>query len=174
LYHSRGKAIERADGKIRVIAPDVRLGRDVIIPHPELVNLYGCTVGDNCKIASFVEIQRGVVLGRNVKVEAFAFIPTGVTVEDGAFIGPHVCFTNDRYPRAVDEAGELLAAGAWAVASTVVGRGASIGANATIVCGVTVGEGALVGAGSTVTRDVPPHTLAVGNPARVVGPWPRH
>ena len=156
-----------------MIAPDVRLGRDVIIPHPELVNLYGCTVGDNCKIAAFVEIQRGVVLGRNVKVEAFAFIPSGVMIEDGAFIGPHVCFTNDRYPRAIDDVGELLAADGWAVASTLVERGASIGANATIVCGVTIGEGALVGAGSTVTRNVPSHTLAVGNPARVVGPWPR-
>src|SRR2546425_7093881 len=121
-----------------VIADDVQLGRDVTIHHPELVNLYGCTIGDNCKIASFVEIQRGVVLGRNVKIEAFAFIPTGVTIEDGAFIGPHVCFTNDRYPRAVGADGELLGAGHWEVVPTVVKRGAAIGANATIVCGVTI------------------------------------
>jgi UDP-2-acetamido-3-amino-2,3-dideoxy-glucuronate N-acetyltransferase len=147
----------------------VALGEGVVIHHPEHVNLYGCTIGDNCKIASFVEIQRGVVLGRNVKVEAFAFIPSGVTVEDGAFIGPHVCFTNDLYPAAVSETGELLTGADWTVTPTVVCRGASIGANATIVCGVTIGEGALVGAGAVVTKDVPPHSLVVGNPARVIG-----
>jgi acetyltransferase-like isoleucine patch superfamily enzyme len=156
-----------------VISPDVRLGRDVIIPHPELVNLYGCTIGDNCKIAAFVEIQRGAVLGDRVKVEAFAFIPTGVTIENEAFIGPHVCFTNDRFPRAASEAGAVLGPEDWTVIPTIVGRGASIGANATIICGVTIGEGALVGAGSTVTEDVPAHTLVVGTPARVMGPWPR-
>ncbi len=156
-----------------VIAPDVRLGRNVVIPHPELVNLYGCTIGDSCKIASFVEIQRGVVLGNNVKVEAFAFIPTGVRIEDGAFIGPHVCFTNDRYPRAASEAGQLLAADDWEVVPTLVKRGASIGANATIMCGVTIGENSLVGAGSTITRDVAPNMLVVGSPARPVGPRPQ-
>jgi acetyltransferase-like isoleucine patch superfamily enzyme len=155
-----------------VIADDVQLGRDVTIHHPELVNLYGCWIGDGCKIASFVEIQKGVVLGRNVKVEAFVFIPTGVTVEDGAFLGPHVCFTNDRYPRAVGRGGEILDAGDWEIVPTLVKRGASIGANATIVCGVTIGEDALVGAASTVTRDVPPGMLVVGRPARVVGPRP--
>ncbi len=151
-----------------MIAPDVRLGANVTIHHPEQVNLYGCVVGDGCKIASFVEIQRGVTIGRNVKIEAFAFVPVGVTIEDGAFIGPHVCFTNDRYPRATGEDGELLDADHWEVVSTVVGRGASIGANATIICGVTIGEGALVGAGSVVTRDVPAHSLVAGNPARVI------
>jgi acetyltransferase-like isoleucine patch superfamily enzyme len=114
-----------------------------------------------------------VVLGHNVKVEAFAFIPSGVIVEDGAFIGPHVCFTNDRYPAAVGANGGLLQPDEWEVVPTVVKRGASIGANATIVCGVIIGEGALVGAGSVVTRDVPPHTLVRGNPARVAGPRPR-
>jgi acetyltransferase-like isoleucine patch superfamily enzyme len=146
------------------IAPDVQLGKDVVIFHPDLVNLYGCTIGDECKIAMFVEIQRGVTLGRAVKVEAFAFIPTGVTLGDGVFIGPHVCFTNDLYPAAVDAQGRLLGAGGsgdWKVVSTVVEAGASIGA------------GALVGAGSVVIRDVPPNTLVVGNPARVVGPRPR-
>jgi UDP-2-acetamido-3-amino-2,3-dideoxy-glucuronate N-acetyltransferase len=151
-----------------MIAPDVELGTAVVIHHPEQVNLYGCVVGDGCKIASFVEIQRGVTVGRNVKIEAFAFIPSGVTIEDGAFIGPHVCFTNDRYPRATGEGGELLGGDAWEVVPTVVGRGASIGANATVICGVTIGEGALVGAGSVVTRDVPAHSLVAGNPARVV------
>jgi acetyltransferase-like isoleucine patch superfamily enzyme len=153
------------------IAPDVTLGRDTVIFHPDLVNLYGCTIGDECKIATFVEIQRGVVLGRRVKVEAFAFIPSGVTIEDGVFIGPHVCFTNDRYPVAVDAEGELLGAtgsGDWEVVTTVVEAGASIGANATIICGVRIGARALVGAGAVVTRDVPPGALVVGNPARVV------
>lgn len=158
------------------ISPDVTLGQNVAIYHPELVNLYGCTIGDECKIATFVEIQRGSTLGRRVKVEAFAFIPSGVTIEDGAFIGPHVCFTNDRYPAAVDASGELLGAGDsgdWEVVPTVVEAGASIGANATIICGVRIGAGALVAAGSVVTKDVPPNTLVRGCPARVVGPRPR-
>lgn len=151
-----------------MIAPDVRLGAGVMIHHPELVNLYGCTIGDGCKIASFVEIQRGVTIGRNVKVEAFAFIPSGVTIEDGAFVGPHVCFTNDRFPFATDDEGELLDGDAWEIVPTVVRRGASIGANATIVCGVVIGERALVAAGSVVTRDVPAGMLVRGHPARVV------
>ena len=152
-----------------MIAPDVQLGVNVVIPHPELVNLYGCHIGDGCKIASFVEIQRDVRLGRNVKVLPFAFIPSGVTIEDGAFIGPHACFTNDRHPSAVGEDGELLTDVDWNLVTTHVGRRASIGANATIVCGVTIGEGAMVAAGSVVTHDVPPYTLAVGVPARIVG-----
>src|SRR5262245_58114710 len=114
------------------IAEDVTLGRDVVIFHPDLVNLYGCSIGEESKIATFVEIQRGVTIGRRVKIEAFAFIPSGVTLEDGVFVGPHVCFTNDRYPAAVDAAGELLgAAGSadWEVVPTIVEAGASIGAN---------------------------------------------
>ena len=151
-----------------MIAPDVKIGEGVVIHHPEQVNLYGCTIGDGCKIASFVEIQRDVVLGKNVKVEAFAFIPTGVVIEDGAFVGPHVCFTNDRYPAAVDAEGRLLESADWTVTPTVVRKGASIGANATIVCGVTIGEYAMVAAGATVTRDVPEWTLVAGTPARTV------
>ncbi len=151
-----------------MIAPDVKLGRDVVIHHPEQVNLYGCQIGDECKIASFVEIQRGVVLGSRVKVEAFAFIPTGVTVGDGAFIGPHACFTNDKRPAAVGPDGQLLSADEWEVTPTVVEERAAIGANATIVCGVRIGAGALVGAGAVVTRDVPAGALVLGNPARVV------
>ena len=156
-----------------MIAPDVQLGAGVVIHHPEQVNLYGCAIGDGCKIASFVEIQRGVTIGRNVKVEAFAFIPTGVTIEDEVFVGPHVCFTNDLYPVAAGDDGAPLGTEDWVVVPTLVRRGASIGANATIVCGVTIGEGALVAAGSTVTRDVPAGTLVRGAPARVVGPRPR-
>ncbi|HEU5318375.1 MAG TPA: acyltransferase [Chloroflexota bacterium] len=155
-----------------MISPNVFLGQNVVIHHPEQVNLYGCRIGDNCKIASFVEIQRGAILGNNVKVEAFAFIPTGVVIEDGAFIGPHVCFTNDRYPAAVGPDGELLTGEEWEVVPTIVRRGAAIGAQSVIVCGVTIGEGALVGAGSVVTRDVPPGALVRGNPARVAGKNP--
>jgi acetyltransferase-like isoleucine patch superfamily enzyme len=156
-----------------VIAPDVKLGAGVVIHHPEQVNLYGCTIGDGSKIASFVEIQRGVVIGSNVKIEAFAFIPSGVTIEDGVFIGPHVCFTNDLRPAAVDENGELLDSAHWTVTPTLVRRHASVGANATIICGVTIGEGAMVAAGATVTRDVPAGMLVVGTPARTSRRWQR-
>jgi acetyltransferase-like isoleucine patch superfamily enzyme len=149
-----------------MITKDVLLGSDVVIPHPELVNLYGCTIGDNCKIASFVEIQKGVVLGDNVKVEAFAFICMGVRLEDGAFVGPHVCFTNDKVPRAVGSDGELLDSSEWVITPTLVKKRASIGANSTILCGVTIGEGALVGAGSVVTKDVPDGAVVYGNPAK--------
>src|SRR2546428_404166 len=156
-----------------MIAPDVELGENVVLHHPDQVNLYGCKVGDNCKIASFVEIQRGVVVGSNVKIEAFVFIPTGVTIEDGVFVGPHVCFSNDRYPAAVDEKGKLLKVGDWQVVPTLVRRRASIGANATIVCGVTIGEGAMVGAGATPTRDLPAGSPGPGETPPVVGPRPR-
>lgn len=151
------------------IANDVRLGADVTIFHPEQVNLYGCEIGDGCKIGSFVEIRKQVKIGKNVKIQAFAFIPEGVTVEDGAFIGPHVCFTNDKYPKAVDAEGNQLQAGEWELVPTLVQRNANIGANATILCGVTIGEGALVGAGAVVTRDVPAYAIVAGVPARVVG-----
>lgn len=156
-------------GAAHMITDDVQLGTDVQVPHPELVNLYGCEIGEGTKIAAFVEIQRDVVVGRNVKIEAFAFLPSGVTIEDGAFIGPHVCFTNDYFPRAVGPGGELLERGDWTVTPTVVHRGASIGAGSTILCGVSIGEGALVGAGSMVTHDVRPHAITRGNPARVAG-----
>lgn len=152
-----------------MIAPDVRLEEGVTVFHPELVNLYGCTIGAGSKIGSFVEIRKGVRIGRNVKIQAFAFIPEGVTIEDGVFIGPHVCFTNDPYPRAVNPDGSLMQAEDWVTVPTVVRRGASVGANATILCGITIGAGALVGAGAVVTRDVPAHALVAGVPARVVG-----
>lgn len=125
----------------------------------DFVNLYGCKIGTECKIAAYVEIQRGVTIGDRCKVEAFAFIPTGVTIEDEVFIGPHVVFTNDLYPKAV---------GDWEVVPTTVKRGASIGAGAVIICGITIGENALVGAGAVVTKDVPPDTIVVGNPAHSI------
>jgi len=152
-----------------MIASDVQLGEGVIIYHPELVNLYGCEIGDGCKIGAFVEIRKQVKIGRNVKIQAFAFIPEGVTVEDGVFIGPHVCFTNDKYPRAVNPDGSLMKADDWEIVPTLIKQGASLGANATIMCGVTIGEYALVGAGAVVTRDVPAYAIVAGVPARVLG-----
>jgi len=125
----------------------------------DYVNLYGCRIGRDCKIAAYVEIQRNVAIGDRCKIEAFAFIPTGVTIEDEVFIGPRVTFTNDLYPKAV---------GDWDIVPTTVKKGASIGAGAVIVCGVTIGENALVGAGAVVTRDVPPGALVVGNPAHQI------
>lgn len=152
-----------------MIAADVRMGKEVVISHPELVNLYGCVIGDGCKIGSFVEIRKQVRIGDNVKIQPFAFIPEGVTIEDGVFIGPHVCFTNDKYPKAINEKGNLLTAEEWEIIPTTIREGANIGANATILCGVTVGEYALVGAGAVVTHDVPPYAIVTGVPARVVG-----
>jgi UDP-2-acetamido-3-amino-2,3-dideoxy-glucuronate N-acetyltransferase len=144
-------------GKHSTISGDVRIGKGTRVWH--YVNLYGCQIGENCVIASYCEIERDVRIGNNCKVECRVFLPTGVEVEDGVFIGPSVTFTNDKYPRA---------AGEWKIARTHVKRGASIGANSTITCGITIGEGAMVGAGSVVTKDVAPYTLVVGNPARKV------
>lgn len=136
---------------------DCEIGEGTVVR--DYVNLYGCRIGQDCKIAAYVEIQRNVTIGDRVKVEAFAFIPTGVTIEDEVFIGPHVTFTNDLYPKAV---------GDWDIVPTTVKKGSSIGAGATIVCGITIGENALVGAGAVVTRSVPPGALVVGNPAHQI------
>jgi len=148
------------------ISPDVVLGKDVKIY--AFVNLYGCTIGDESKIGTFVEIQGGVKIGRRVKISSHSFICEGVTIEDNVFIGHGVMFINDRFPRATTPAGELQTASDWNLIPTVIKKGASIGSNATILCGVTVGEGAIVGAGSVVTKNVPPNTIVVGNPARVL------
>ena len=153
-------------GQFQVITPDVVIGQNVRIFH--FVNLYGCTIGDGSKIGTFVEIQKGVTIGQNVKVSSHTFICEGVTIEDGVFIGHHVCFINDRYPRAVNGDGSLQTEADWAVIPTVVKRGASIGSNATVLCGVTIGENAIVGAGSVVTKDVPANTVVAGNPARIL------
>ena len=151
-----------------MISKDVVLGRNVVVHHPSLVNLYGCEIGDGTRIGAFVEIRRSVKVGRNVKIQAFAFIPDGVTLEDGVFIGPHVCFTNDLYPRSVHADGELVEPSDWQTISTLVKSRAAIGANATIRCGVVIGAGAMVGAGSVVLHDVPDGAVVAGNPARPI------
>jgi len=148
------------------IAPDVKLGRDVKIY--AFVNLYGCVVGDETKIGTFVEIQKGARIGKRVKVSSHTFICEGVHIEDEVFIGHGVMFINDKYPRATNPDGGLQTETDWTLIPTLVERGASIGSNATILGGVTIGECAIVGAGSVVTRDVPPNTIVAGNPAQVL------
>jgi acetyltransferase-like isoleucine patch superfamily enzyme len=148
------------------IGPNVTLGRRVVLG--DFINLYGCRIGDNTKIGPFVEIQKGAAVGRNCKIQSHSFICEGVRIEDEVFVGHGVMFINDRYPRAATESGALQTEADWQVVPTVIEKGASLGSNATILCGVTVGEGAVVGAGSVVTKDVPPHTVVAGNPARKI------
>jgi UDP-2-acetamido-3-amino-2,3-dideoxy-glucuronate N-acetyltransferase len=152
-----------------VIAPDVVLGNNVVIHHPELVNLYGCVIGDGTRIGAFVEIQKDAVVGSNCKISSHTFICTGVTIEDGVFIGHGVMFVNDLYPKAVNPDGSLQGAADWAVIETRVRCRASIGSNATVLAGITVGRQALVGAGAVVTKDVPDYAIVAGVPARIVG-----
>src|ERR1700757_1089942 len=149
------------------IAKDVQFGRDVRIFHPDLVNLYGCSVGDETRIGSFVEIQVGAKIGARCKISSHSFICEGVTIEDEVFIGHGVMFTNDKYPRATTADGRPQGPADWSVEATRIGRGASIGSNATILCGITIGVGAIVGAGAVVTRDVPAHAIVAGVPARI-------
>jgi UDP-2-acetamido-3-amino-2,3-dideoxy-glucuronate N-acetyltransferase len=149
-----------------VIADSVRLGENVVIHHPSLVNLYGCSIGDGSRVGTFVEIQRGSDIGRNCKISSHTFICEGVTIEDGVFVGHGVMFTNDLYPRAVNADGSLQTDSDWTLVRTRVEQGASIGSNATILAGITIGRGALIGAGAVVTRDVPPFTTVAGVPAR--------
>src|SRR4030042_2532674 len=132
------------------------IGENTVIR--DFVNIFGCKIGKNCKIAAFVEIQKGVTIGNNCAIEAFTFIPSGVTIEDEVFIGPHVCFTNDKKPRAINPG--------WKTIPTIVKKGASIGAGSVILCGVTIGENAMIAAGSVVTKDVPQKTLVAGKTER--------
>jgi UDP-2-acetamido-3-amino-2,3-dideoxy-glucuronate N-acetyltransferase len=148
------------------IADDVSLGQGTKVHG--FANLYGCSLGDETSVGAFVEIQSGVVIGRRCKVSSHSFICEGVTVEDEVFIGHHVCFTNDLYPRSTTGDGRLQEAGDWRLVETVVKRRASIGSGAVILAGVTIGEEALVGAGAVVTKDVAPGAVVVGNPARVI------
>ncbi|OGE36536.1 acetyltransferase [Candidatus Daviesbacteria bacterium RIFCSPLOWO2_01_FULL_39_12] len=150
------------------IAEDVKIGKNTKIYHPETVNLYGCTIGDDCIVGAFVEIRKGVKVGNRVKIQAFAFIPEGVSLEDEVFIGPGVVFTNDNFPRATNQDGGLKVSKDWKIVQTKVCKKASIGANSTVLGGVTIKMGAMVGAGSVVTKDVPPWTIVAGNPAKVI------
>ena len=147
------------------VAPSVRLGRGVVIHHPDLVNLYGCSIGDETKVGTFVEIQKNAHIGSRCKISSHTFVCEGVTIEDEVFVGHGVMFINDRHPRAT-AGGALQTEADWSVVPTRVGRGASIGSGAVVMCGVTVGEGALVGAGAVVTRDVPAGATVAGVPAR--------
>ena len=152
--------------KDRIISADVKLGRDVRIY--AFTNLYGCTIGDEVKVGTFVEIQKGVEVGNRCKISSHSFLCEGVTLEEEVFIGHGVMFTNDMFPRAANANGSLQTEKDWHCLPTRVKKGASIGSGATILCGITIGERAVVGAGSTVTKDVPPDTIVAGNPARVL------
>ena len=150
------------------IAPSVVLGKDVRIFQPDLVNLYGCTIGDETKIGAFVEIQKNAFIGSRCKVSSHTFICEGVTIEDDVFVGHNVTFINDLYPRSTASGGALQTEADWKVVPTFVRKGASIGSSATILAGITIGEGAIVGAGAVVTKDVPAWTIVAGNPAKVL------
>ncbi len=152
------------DTDYKRISQDVCLGKDVKVY--AFVNLYGCEIGDESRIGTFVEIQRGARIGQRVKVSSHSFICEGVVIEDEVFVGHGVMFINDRYPRSTTQSGDLQGAEDWTLEQTLVKRRASIGSNATILCGVTIGENAIVGAGSVVTRDVPDNAVVAGNPAR--------
>jgi acetyltransferase-like isoleucine patch superfamily enzyme len=148
------------------IAPDVKLGRNVRLF--AFVNLYGCEIGDDTRVGTFVEVQKGARIGRRCKISSHTFICEGVTIEDDVFIGHNVTFINDLHPRATNADGTPQTEADWKCEPTLIKRGASIGSSVTLLCGVTVGEGALVGAGSVVTKDVPPQAVVAGNPARVM------
>jgi acetyltransferase-like isoleucine patch superfamily enzyme len=150
----------------QLIASSVKLGKDVRIFG--FVNLYGCEIGDETKIGTFVEIQKGATIGRRCKISSHTFICEGVTLEDEVFVGHNVTFTNDLYPRATNAEGGLQTEADWHCVATRVKRGASIGSGATLLCGITIGESAVVGAGSVVTKDVPAGAVVAGNPARFV------
>jgi UDP-2-acetamido-3-amino-2,3-dideoxy-glucuronate N-acetyltransferase len=150
------------------IAENVRLAPDVRIAYPELVNLYGCAIGEGTRIAPFVEIQKNATVGARCKVSSHTFVCEGVTIEDECFIGHHVCFINDRFPRATAESGELQNEADWEVVETRVCRGASIGSGAVIMCGITIGERATIGAGAVVTHTVPAGATVAGVPARIL------
>ncbi len=167
VFSSSGISAPRPEKEWREfcrISSDVKLGEGVKIF--AFVNLYGCSIGQNTKIGTFVEIQKNSEIGKNVKISSHTFICEGVVIEDEVFVGHNVSFINDKFPRAASSSGELQTDDDWQVVRTVVKRGASIGTGSTILCGVTIGERAIVGAGSVVTRDVEPGAIVAGNPAR--------
>jgi len=158
--------VKNSEQPYQKIAPDVKLGERVKIF--SFTNLYGCEIGDDVKVGTFVEIQKGARIGNRCKISSHSFICEGVILEDEVFIGHGVMFINDRFPRATTASGQLQTEADWHCVPTIVKRGASIGSNATILCGVEIGEGATVGAGSVVTKDVPAGAVVAGNPARVL------
>jgi len=151
------------------VANSVSLGKDIKIFQPELVNLYGCAIGDETKIGAFVEIQKNATIGTRCKISSHTFVCEGVTIEDEVFVGHGVMFINDRFPRATNTDGSLQTEADWSVENTTIRRTAAIGSNATIVAGVTIGIGALIGAGAVVTKDVADYAIVAGVPARVIG-----
>jgi acetyltransferase-like isoleucine patch superfamily enzyme len=151
---------------MKKISADVKIGKDVVVN--EFVNLYGCEIGDNTKIGTFVEVQKNAKIGRNCKISSHTFICEGVTIEDNVFVGHNVTFINDIFPRSTTEDGHLKGEEDWVCIPTLIKLGASIGSSATIMCGVTVGENAIVGAGSVVTKDVPSGTIVAGSPAKII------
>jgi UDP-2-acetamido-3-amino-2,3-dideoxy-glucuronate N-acetyltransferase len=155
-----------------MINTNVRLGANVKIFYPELVNIYGCRIGKDTRIGPFVEIQKGVIIGSKCKISSHAFICEGVSIEDEVFIGHGVVFINDLYPRATNAGHELQTEADWKLKKTVVKKGASIGSNATILAGLTVGRGAMVGAGAVVTKSVPEKTVVAGSPAKIIRKLP--
>jgi acetyltransferase-like isoleucine patch superfamily enzyme len=158
--------MSNAGSSNQLIAPDVRIGPGARIG--AFVNLYGCTIGEDTKVGPFVEIQKNASIGRRCKISSHTFICEGVTIEDECFIGHHVCFINDPYPRATTADGQLQSEADWKVVPTKVKRGASVGSGAILMCGVTIGENAVVGAGAVVTKDVAPNEVVAGVPARVL------
>jgi acetyltransferase-like isoleucine patch superfamily enzyme len=166
-----GESAAERDALLRRIAPDVKLGRDVRVH--AFVNLYGCEIGDQTSIGTFVEIQKGAIIGARCKIQSHSFICEGVTIEDEVFIGHNVNFLNDRYPAATTQDGRMKKESDWRLERTTVKRRAAIGSAAVILPGLTIGEAAIVGAGAVVTKDVPDGATVVGNPARIVRSAPR-
>jgi len=145
---------------------NVKLGENVKIF--DFVNLYGCSIDDNSKVGTFVEIQKNAFIGKNCKISSHSFICEGVHIEDDVFIGHNVTFINDKYPHSTNSDGNLQTEADWKVEETFVKKGASVGSSSTILCGITIGENSIVGAGSVVTKNVPPNTIVAGNPARIL------
>lgn len=170
-YVERTIPMSASHETLQLIAPSVRVGKGVRIFG--FTNLYGCEIGDESRIGTFVEVQKGVRIGARCKISSHTFICEGVTIEDEVFIGHGVTFTNDRFPRATNVDGSVQTDADWVCVPTLIKRGAAIGSGATLLCGITIGDGAIVGAGSVVTKDVPAGAVVAGNPARLMKPSQR-